>query len=245
MKEIGDTLKKKRQEKKFSLEYVNSQTHIPLKYICAMEEWTPSVFPAEVYMFGSLRRYARFLGLNEEELIEKYRRSIEETAGSLTPKEVKPSDVKKSSYLKISIFSILIILAGFFAWQGRVFIQPYFRPKVPRPSLLSKAAVSKIQTVTPERVPSETEVLKLEIKIIERAWVKVVADNEKAFEGILEPNTARQWVGKDKFYVSVGYVPGVRISLNGKPVDATVGANHDVNSFILTKNGVEPTEKKR
>ncbi|MCX5781373.1 MAG: helix-turn-helix domain-containing protein [Elusimicrobia bacterium] len=67
MKEIGDILKRKREEKKYSLSYVNAQTHIPLNYISAMEEGSFEVFPAEVYFLGSLRRYAKFLELNDEE----------------------------------------------------------------------------------------------------------------------------------------------------------------------------------
>jgi cytoskeletal protein RodZ len=75
MREIGDTLKQKREANKFSREFVNSQTHIPLKYIIAMEEWNISVFPAEVYLKGFMRIYSEYLGLNSNEIIEDYKKS--------------------------------------------------------------------------------------------------------------------------------------------------------------------------
>ena len=245
MKEIGETLKQRREANKFSREFVNAQTHIPLKYIIGMEEWDISVFPAEVYLWGSLRRYAKFLGLNGEELIALYRRHMAETTVLQKPVEDEP-DVKLRKAAAIIILSaILAGVAGFLAWTQRGAVLDYFKPKLavflPAPKPLVPAV--KPVPVVPE--PVKKEGFTLEIKSVERSWFKVSADKDKPIEGILEAGTSKKWDAKEGFYISLGYVPGVKVFVNGQPVDVSLGAKHDVNSLTLTKSDLEKIVKKK
>lgn len=72
MKEIGELLRKKREEKGISLLEAQAATKIRTKYLQALEEGDDSVIPAEVYARGFLRSYAGFLGLDEKEILERY-----------------------------------------------------------------------------------------------------------------------------------------------------------------------------
>ena len=56
----------------------------------------------------------------------------------------------------------------------------------------------------------------LEITFIEKAWVRIYADNEKVFEGILEPPTTRTWYAREKFAISAGNAGGLELKLDNQ-----------------------------
>ncbi|HCJ78887.1 MAG TPA: DUF4115 domain-containing protein, partial [Desulfotomaculum sp.] len=70
--EIGHVLKRTRVEKNLSLAQAEEETKIRQKYLVALENENFNVIPGRVYVKGFLRNYARYLGLNAEELVWWY-----------------------------------------------------------------------------------------------------------------------------------------------------------------------------
>lgn len=70
--QIGQVLSRTRERRGLSLSEVQTQTNIRLRYLEAMEAGDFSVIPGEVYARGFLRTYARFLQLEDEELMRMY-----------------------------------------------------------------------------------------------------------------------------------------------------------------------------
>ena len=64
MESYGLMLKKAREEKELSLEDAARGTNISISYLKALEEEDEKVFPGEPYLYGFLKNYAEFLGLN-------------------------------------------------------------------------------------------------------------------------------------------------------------------------------------
>jgi len=54
------------------LEVAEQQTKIRKKYLVALEEENFDIMPGKVYVRGFLRNYARFLGINGEDLVDRY-----------------------------------------------------------------------------------------------------------------------------------------------------------------------------
>lgn len=69
MGELGNTLSRARRARAITLEDVERDTHVSRRYLQALENEDFSIFPAPVYARGFLRTYARYLGLNAEELL--------------------------------------------------------------------------------------------------------------------------------------------------------------------------------
>ncbi|HET7271102.1 MAG TPA: helix-turn-helix domain-containing protein [Rubrobacter sp.] len=70
--EIGRTLELARRERGLSLEAVEQATKIRVRYLRALENENFDVLPA-VYMLGSLKTYARHLGLDEAALTTEFK----------------------------------------------------------------------------------------------------------------------------------------------------------------------------
>lgn len=93
MSEIGEVLRKAREEKGLRLVDVQEKTMIRTKYLKAMEEDDYSSLPEDVYARGFLRSYARFLGVDPGPLLEEYdrRKALRSPEGHrLSEKSVAP-----------------------------------------------------------------------------------------------------------------------------------------------------------
>jgi len=229
-KELGLAFRRKREEKGLSLETVNSDTHTSLRYLRAIENGDFSHFPAEVYLTGSLRRYAHYLGLDPSKLIATY-------TGFKAQKienDKSPADTNKCDHANVVLPLIIIaaLLAAGFLLLRTGNHAPAEQNKAPVEEKTPAAAV----VVPIAAGPGE---LKLEIKSRETSWVKVTSDGTMVFEGVLAPGSARDWTAKNDFTVKTGYAPGIDVKLNGFDIDATKGAQQDVNSISLNWDSIK------
>ena len=71
---VGQRLKEERLRQGPSLEEIEEETKIRKYYLQALEEENFQVLPPQVYATGFVKRYAKFLGLNEAELSEQFKR---------------------------------------------------------------------------------------------------------------------------------------------------------------------------
>jgi cytoskeleton protein RodZ len=115
MQEISELLKKRRAERKLTLEEIRTRTRIPISYIEGLESWDPSKFPAEVYLLGTLRRYANFLGLDSAEIVRMYK---EWKKPKEPQKTVKQAEEKKKErpfnwiyFVAVAVFFIVAIVS--------------------------------------------------------------------------------------------------------------------------------------
>ncbi|HAW71545.1 MAG TPA: hypothetical protein DCX37_10270 [Firmicutes bacterium] len=73
---LGAYLKSCREEKGLSLQKIQEDTKIRLKYLEAIEADRLEILPGEVYIRGFLRTYATAVGLNEDQVIARYEKTL-------------------------------------------------------------------------------------------------------------------------------------------------------------------------
>jgi cytoskeletal protein RodZ len=74
---IGESLRDARTEQGIELSDVERATKIRVKFLLAMEQDQWQDLPAPAYARGFLSSYARFLGLDEQALVDQYKRTVE------------------------------------------------------------------------------------------------------------------------------------------------------------------------
>ncbi|OIN98600.1 hypothetical protein AUJ66_00745 [Candidatus Desantisbacteria bacterium CG1_02_38_46] len=72
---IINKLKEAREQKGITLATASEDTRISTKFLESLEKDDYKVFPAEVYLKGFLRIYARYLGLAPKEILEEYEKN--------------------------------------------------------------------------------------------------------------------------------------------------------------------------
>ena len=91
MTSLGQALKEEREARNISIEEIASATKIVPRYIEALENDRFDIMPGGFFIKGIIRTYARTIGLNEDEVLARYR-----AAGVFGEPERKRHPVPKS-----------------------------------------------------------------------------------------------------------------------------------------------------
>jgi transcriptional regulator with XRE-family HTH domain len=114
---LGEKLRKLRGEMHVPLTEVARSTRIRVRYLELLEEGEYEKLPADVYVRGFLRNYARFLGVDESALLKLYERerNIQSNLGNV--KEVKTSSFNLPATgvvitARMLTFGVAVLLLG-------------------------------------------------------------------------------------------------------------------------------------
>jgi cytoskeleton protein RodZ len=107
---VGQMLREARIERGIELSEVERVTYIRIKFLRAMEEDRWEELPAPAYARGFLSTYARFLGLDEQALLDAYRRTAQgaDRAEPIPPTVLQPG----ASTRRRSIKPVATLLTG-------------------------------------------------------------------------------------------------------------------------------------
>lgn len=211
MKEsVGYLLKRTREVREIELEEVSKKTKISVRFLQAIEEGRWNILPGDVFIKGFIRAYAQYLGLNPEEVVEKY---VQERM----PKERVPeSEIKEKKEKKNIIWVPLIFLF----LLALVFIYFSLPKKSKKPEKENPPAISEelIQEKPAEKVPaSKEEKPRIELLFTRHCWLKVEVDGKNVFEGFKEASDKLEYNFKESFVLKVGDAGALQIIKEGIP----------------------------
>ncbi len=124
---LGEKLRKLRNDFRMSLQDVSKATRIQVKYLEFLENGEYNKLPADVYVRGFLRSYARYLNVDEQALIRLYERecNIRENLGQDTGKKQESYVNTPASFVitsrSIVITCIALLVGGSFLYLYREF----------------------------------------------------------------------------------------------------------------------------
>ncbi|WAC06228.1 MAG: DUF4115 domain-containing protein [Thermodesulfobacteriota bacterium] len=115
METLGERLKRGREEKNISLDDVVQATKINKGILTAIENDQSEFFPPPVFIRGFIRNYARYIGLDERELLDLYNGSGAGKKAHITPEELQVRKKIKFSapYIFLILVFALAILLGY------------------------------------------------------------------------------------------------------------------------------------
>lgn len=135
MTSVGETLRRERLRKALGLEQISRETKISARLLDAIENDQFDALPGGVFAKSFVRQYARFLGLDEEELaadLEKVIHPVEELPGFAAPPaepafkvprmvEWEGTGRSKSSVLPAlaMVVAVMLVCSAVFAWWQR------------------------------------------------------------------------------------------------------------------------------
>ena len=122
---IGERLSAARKARMLTAESVADELKLDVNMIAALEQDDKTVLPAAIFVQGYLRRYARLVGLPEDELVKDYA----DSTGELPPLSVVAIKQKKSSVrlpsAKLRRNIILLLLAVIMLWLAYPFVERF------------------------------------------------------------------------------------------------------------------------
>jgi hypothetical protein len=229
--EIGTTLREARVRRALTLQQVEEDIKIRVKYVQAMENEDWDVMPGVTYVKGFLRTYSTYLGLDPEVIIGEFRsRAIAPSAEHHEPfggASVigKPHSHRGRNTVVVVAVVCLIALAVIYALGlmngGDGGDEPTTAPDAlgigsPSPSPSASATAKPSATAVPAW---QKEIVKIEA-VDGDCWMEVRRNNSGGvvlFSGTLKKGEMEKFKGKD-IWMSLGAPGNVKLNVEGKDV---------------------------
>lgn len=233
---IGQRLRDARESIPTSLYQASRETRIRVDFIEALEADNFRFVSGGTYVKGMLKAYGKWLGLDDELLGEEFE-SLDGVARQMPVSQVlkEPAQAAPRSRTPHWIVAagvgasslLLISLVGLMKPVSRVAAPP----SSPSASLSSS---SSVPAPIAEAIPSGVN---LTITVIGKSsWVLIKADDavSPTFEGKLFSGESRSFQASDRLEVTIGDLPQVRITLNGRDLGTPPGHPGQIGKFDFT-----------
>jgi len=254
---FGEELRREREIRAISLKEIADATKISKRFLEAIEKNDHKTLPAPVFTRGFVREYARYLGLNAEEMVNRYNYAaagddrIEQSTHLdrlVAPKviEAPPRQPKglPSPFARIDrnlylLILVTVALAGVIWWAiGRKRDARNEEARaipVPAATLAHKAAPRrKPPELAP--VPAQDETLHLIIDMDGNSWIQLDADGAGVYSDEMRRGEHRTFEAKNEFrFRTIGNAGGPRLTLNGVQIPPLGRDGKVVHDFVLNR----------
>jgi len=228
---IGEQLRKQRKARGISLVEVAEHTKIGKKYLEALENEEYGLLPGETYTIGFMRAYAKYLELDEVDVLKRYKEQ-KRMASSKADNGGDGAGVKNESNqsLWLPLLAILV-LAGLGA--GLFLLWPSPNEKIEAKPEATDVAGFEMQSavVVPDGLQTVSD-LTLKIRAKEKTWVTVMVDGRQEPDVTLNANEERTWTAKDRFVMWTGNAGGIEVTFNGE-LQQALGQRGEVRKEVI------------
>lgn len=235
---FGEELRRERLIREVSLEEISSATKISVRLLTALEKSDLSRLPAPVFTRGFIRSYSLHLGLDPHEMVNAY-------LADLAPNKTRDTGPKKGGFrsrflrgrraaastIVISVTAILLLLG--------LIARPTRRGSGSTPIAARSSAPYSFKNVSvspgpapsiqdPALEPQKAAGVSMVLEFEQDSWTEVSADGQTIFSGLSRRGTKQQFEARDGFRLTLGNAGGVRVTVDGHPLEPLGGAGQVV-----------------
>jgi Helix-turn-helix domain len=200
---FGERLKREREMREVSLAEVTSGTRIGQRFLEALENEEWDKLPGGIFSRGFVRSIARYLGLNEEDLLSEF----DLARGDQKMEAPAPYENRLPSPPKwipaVALLALVAVLAGFI-YAGR---SGWRRYSEYRSTHSSGAANAK----TPDK-------LELTVSTSVPSHVRILADSQILLDADVMPGDIHHFSAVQEFQINAADGAALHLELNGRPI---------------------------
>lgn len=219
---IGELLREVRESMTLSYEEVAKKTLIRANLIRSIETANVEQLPEPVYTRGLIRRYADDLGLDGETLASQY--------FTPTSPENRPSFWRipitpqlRPVHLYVTYVALIAIAISALSYtlkrttaSSEMVTLPVLQGEVAEEATMPETGAEAANTETPDDPAPviSNDPIRISVEMQDQSWLRVTADQEVAFEGILKAGTVQNWTAQDTLKIRAGNAGAVAVSFN-------------------------------
>jgi cytoskeletal protein RodZ len=223
---FGEQLKRERELRGVSLEEVSTATRIAPRFLEALENEQWDKLPGGVFNRGFIRAVARYLGLDEDNLVSEY---ALQTKGRTDPGVVPDApDKPEAMWGRIATLVGVVLLVLAVVAVAFHYLEPKIAARFHKSSNLSSQPALASNTganAGPISLPPSVDtadpraaMLALKVTLLKPAQITVVADGQPVFDGRAEANETKVFSGRSSIDFSSADSDSVVLELNGQAV---------------------------
>lgn len=238
---FGEELRREREIRGISLKEIADATKISKRFLDALERNDHKTLPAPVFTRGFVREYARYVGLNAEEMVNRYnfaasrddriekppqvekyaQTPVRDIAPKPQPKRGIPPVYARVDRNLMAVALIVAALAGVAYWAVK------HRPAPPdaetSTAIEPVSSTAAIPPPLPETKPARQDDsrLHLAVEVLDNAWVTLEADGKTVVNTEMARGERRNFEAAEAFrFRTIGNAAGIRLTLNGSVIPA-------------------------
>jgi transcriptional regulator with XRE-family HTH domain len=227
---FGEELRREREIRGISLKEIADATKISKRFLDAIERNDHRTLPAPVFTRGFIREYARYLGLNADEIVNRYNFAAAgddriEKSPHLERLAHREPPAKKGippPYARVdrNVYILLLIVA---ALGAATYIAVRHKRVTAEATRIESAIAPARRAMTPAATP-----MRLTLDVTDDSWVVLDADGKEAINELMRRGAHRTVEAKDSFHFrTIGNAGGIKLALNDVPLPA-VGRDGEV-----------------
>jgi len=241
---FGEELRREREIRGISLKEIADATKISKRFLEAIERNDHKTLPAPVFTRGFVREYARYVGLNADEMVNRYNfaaardERIEKPpelqkypvtpVRDITPKPpakrgIPPvyARVSRNALALVLIVAALVAVALWAVRQKRFEIDSFIESPAAVPPVTTQAVTLPPAATTAQAPPGDDSRLRMTVEALDNSWITLEADGETVLNAELERGQRREFEASDRFrFRTIGNAAGVSLTINGTPIPA-------------------------
>jgi transcriptional regulator with XRE-family HTH domain len=230
---FGERLKREREMREVSLAEVTSGTRISQRFLEALENEEWDKLPGGIFSRGFVRSIARYLGLNEEDLLSEFDLARgEQKVEAPAPYENRlPSPPKWIP--AIALLALIGVLAGFF-YGGSYGWRRYAEY---RSTHSSRAANSAGNLSKPP------DKLELTVSTSVPSHVRILADSQVLLDADVMPGDVHHFSAAQEFQINAADGAALHLELNGRPITTRAALGNSPRSsatIVLGQKDLRP-----
>lgn len=241
---FGEELRREREIRGISLKEIADATKISKRFLEAIERNDHKTLPAPVFTRGFVREYAKYLGLNADEIVNRYNFAaagddrIEKSTHlerlvapppvplrekPLRPKGIPPPYARVDRNVIITVI-IILALAGLSYWAlkhkrevaNALHEEPPVATTAHAPAKPAPVTTSSAAALpaTATAAPND-DTLRLVLEATANSWVVLDADGKTVFSDEMRKGDRWNYEAKERFrFRTIGNAAGIHITLN-------------------------------
>jgi len=228
---FGEELRREREIRGISLKEIADATKISKRFLEAVERNDHRTLPAPVFTRGFIREYARYLGLNSDEIVNRYNYAAAgddriEKSVHLERLAHREPPMKKGippPYARIdrNVYILVVIVAALAAATWIAIRHKRVTSEAARieSAIASKPAAGTARVTPKPESPPALQPMRMAIEADDDSWVKLDADGKRVIDDLLRRGTHRNVEAMDSFHFHIiGNAGGVKLTLNDVPL---------------------------
>jgi cytoskeleton protein RodZ len=250
---FGSWLRQQREIRNISLREISDNTKIGLRYLEALEEDRFEVLPASIFAKGFLREYAKYVGLDPDEVVnfyltaeQRYRIERGDDISGVLPlptggSTVVPPRGRHLEWVLLALGGIIIVLAaaGIFWWVRH---HGQTRKNLPQaeatPSTIAPVAPPPAPNLAPPApaVVNPNAPIVVTLSFTAECWVEAVVDDDRNIGELRVQGESMRIEARDSVLLkTLGNAPAVRVDVNGRPLKLPPGVGQVVHDLLIDR----------
>lgn len=255
--ELGRELRVQRELREISLREVSEATKISVRFLEAIENDDYGTLPAPVFTRGFLKEYAKQLGLDPEEIVDRYmlyvaqqKRIEDEEEAEMIDRRLGPGSSFGGFEAILLVALVVVVIAAFgFFWLKRstseVPISVDSPPTIPAATAPVVAPPPVADEAAAMAVPSDDGLIRLRVTATSDSWVTLFVDGEKVLEETLRAGDERTFEATETIrFETVGNAGGLMISLDDHIIPPFGRTGQVVRNRVFDRDAIEELIKR-